>query len=60
MSSAAGEWTADRSAMVVLQVDCCSLGVGKDSIVFADDCSPQDVLMPNHTAAALAAAAGAA
>lgn len=45
---------------MTLQVDCCSLGVGRDSIVFADDCSPQDMLKPNHTAAVLAAAAGAA
>ena len=59
MLSVAKDYIADRPA-VALQVDCCSLGVGRDSIVFADDCSPQDVLKPNHTAAVLAAAAGAA
>jgi hypothetical protein len=42
----------------MLQVDCCSLVPGKDSIVFAEDCSPEDVLRTNYTAAALASAAG--
>ena len=44
----------------MMQVDCCSLVPGKDSIVFAEDCSPEDVLKTNHTAAALASTAAAA
>jgi len=37
------------------QVDCCSLRRGADTIRFDRDCSPEDVLATNHTAAALAA-----
>lgn len=45
-------------ALWLLQVDCCGLQPGRDTIVFKDDCSPQDIIgSKNYTAAAMAHAA---